>query len=162
MSVTQETLKELFDYKDGNLIWKVNKGLAKAGDIAGETPDSTGYRKVMVNGITYRLHRLVWMWFNGDTTENIKFKDGDRTNTSIENLAVVTKEDLLRGRIKFKNSTSQFKGVYFNSKTNKFVAQVKHKNKTVYVGSFDDELQAHQAWLTVAHQLRSSESQEVK
>jgi hypothetical protein len=34
--VTQERLKELFDYQDGKLIWKVSRGrLAKAGQVAG-------------------------------------------------------------------------------------------------------------------------------
>lgn len=158
MAITQERLKELFTYENGELLWKENKGNVKAGEKAGETPDEeTGYRKVMVDGISYRLHRLIWAFHFGVTTDSIKFYDNDRTHTSIENLRQVTKQEIMQTRHKFKNSSSEHKGVYFNKKTKKWVAQVKHQNKTLYIGSFVDELSAHVAWSAKVAQLRNFE-----
>jgi len=41
-----------------------------------------------MGGSTYLMHRLVWAWHNPDNANPrfIKFVDGDRTNTRIENL----------------------------------------------------------------------------
>jgi hypothetical protein len=154
MAITKENLQNLFEYKEGNLYWKVNQGLAKIGDLAGGTPDPvTSYRKVMIQGVSYRLHRLIWAFHNDSTSENITFKDGNRENTKIENLRIVTKSDTLRARRKFKQSTSQYKGVYLNKKNNRWVSQIKHQNKTVYIGSYPDELHAHEAWLKKAKEL---------
>lgn len=33
--ITQEKLHDLFDYKDGNLYWREDRGNIKAGDKAG-------------------------------------------------------------------------------------------------------------------------------
>lgn len=159
MAITQERLKELFNYADGELLWKETRGNGKANEKAGETPDaSTGYRKVMVDGISYRLHRLIWAYHYGITTQSIKFEDNDRTNTNIENLKEISQQELMRGRPKFRDSSSQHKGVYFNKKSNKWVAQVKHQNKTVYLGSYVEEAEANAEWLKKVVELRHSET----
>ena len=160
MSLTKEYLQELFEYKEGNLYWKLDKGQAKAGQVAGETPDDLGNRKVMIDGISYRLHRLIWMYHNGITTKNVIFQDSDRSNTKIENLSVMDTHEVLVRRKKFKNSSSQYKGVYFNKISKRWIAQVKHQKITVYAGSYPSEELAHAAWLKKAAELRNLQSTE--
>lgn len=160
MSVSKEQLQELFTYDNGNLIWRVNRGNARIGDIAGETADeATGFRKVMIGNLSYRLHRLIWAYHNGWTTDNVKFIDDDRSNTRIENLRLVTKSEVLRDRSKFKGSSSKFKGVWYNPKRKKYIAQVKHAGKTVYVGAYDDELVAYEEWVKKAQELRKADGE---
>ena len=138
----------------------MQKYIAKEGDIAGETPDSSGFRKVMIDGVSYRLHRVIWAWDNNVTTQSIRFKDNDRSNTRIDNLSIVTKEEILRSRLKFKNSSSDQKGVYYCKKRKKYIAQVKHQKKTHYVGAYEDEAVAHAEWLKRSKELLSQAGQE--
>lgn len=52
------------------------------------TPDSTGYRKVIINGKKYLLHRIVYETFYPyfDKSTLVLHKDGNKLNNSIENL----------------------------------------------------------------------------
>lgn len=45
-----------------------------------------------------------------------------------------------------KNNTSGYRGVYFNSKRQKYVAQIYFKGKQIIIGSFDDPEEASEAY----------------
>jgi hypothetical protein len=57
---TPERIRELFDvdFDTGELVWKVSRGRAKAGDVAGWI-GSEGYRCVQIDGRAYLVHRLI-------------------------------------------------------------------------------------------------------
>jgi len=90
--VTQELLKELFDYReDGRLVRKVTTD--KRCNQSGVTTalDTCGYLTTGIKGVLYGEHRLVFMWHYG------KFPDGHidhinriKTDNRIENLRAVT------------------------------------------------------------------------
>ncbi len=84
MQITQDLLKEWFDYDGTNLVWKVSRGQAKAGQIAG-TINSRGYRHIRLYGKFYQSHRLVWIWHNAelDDSEILDHIDRDRCNNAI-------------------------------------------------------------------------------
>lgn len=86
--ITQELLKQLFDYRDGKLFWKVRTAIKiKIGSIAGNLNKKTGYWYVRVNKKIYKRGRLVFLYHHGRFPEkeidhiNLK-RDDDR----IENL----------------------------------------------------------------------------
>ena len=68
--INQDRLKELFDYQDGLLIRKTNRGHGKnssrwkAGTTLGHSVKS-GYCLASVDYTTYKLHRLIWLWHHG-------------------------------------------------------------------------------------------------
>ena len=98
---TQERLRELFDYRNGELIWLKPSGRrAKPGQVAGAR-DKCGYRVVGVDGRLYKGHRLIWVWHHGnDPGRYVDHLDGDPRNNRIENLEPVTnRENVVRGRI---------------------------------------------------------------
>jgi hypothetical protein len=57
-------MKDLFEYKDGKLHWKVSRGRQKAGSLAGATI-TDGYKQVSINKKRYLVHRIIFQMFHG-------------------------------------------------------------------------------------------------
>lgn len=118
----QEYLNALFNYEDGKLYWKVKKATwMKIGDRAG-TISFQGYRKIIVDGIQYMEHRLIWSMINGRIPENllVDHRDQNPLNNNLENLRLATHGQNTRNS-KFENKTG-FRGVYKDEQSGKFRA----------------------------------------
>lgn len=90
--LTQETLQRVFDYKDGELIWKVRTGPRSiVGKVAGSI-DSYGYRQISLFGIKHLAHKLVWLWHGKQIEEGLEFDhvNRNRKDNRIENLRLLT------------------------------------------------------------------------
>ena len=82
--ITKDNVKELFDYKDGNLYWK------KTGKKAG---CATQYVRVGYQKKKYLAHRIIWLWHNGEWPDVCDHIDQNPLNNRIENLRSVTKAE---------------------------------------------------------------------
>lgn len=136
---TQEELRLLFDYQEGNLISKadVPRGRRK-GDVAG-TICGDGYRYVSIKGKKYLHHRLVWIWHNGEAPPILDHINSDKADNRIENLRPLShRENILRSKIK-----ELPPGVCVHKQTGRYQAQYGRK----YLGLHDTPEQAHQAYL---------------
>ena len=93
-------------------------------------------------------HRLVFFVYNRNfdifmrsRTENmIDHKDGNPSNDSIENLRIVTHQQNHFNR-------TRAKGYYFHKKAKKWMAYIQINGKLKYLGYFENEEEAHQAYL---------------
>jgi hypothetical protein len=148
--ITQERLRELFQYKDGNLYWIKNKGIAKSGDIAGSL-DNKGYISIGVDGKYIGAHRAVFLYFKGYLPKFIDHIDGNPINNNIENLrpanflsngANSKKQATHKGR----PTSSKWKGVSYNKASGKFVAMVCSNGRHFYCGRFNSEDDAAMAY----------------
>lgn len=151
MTITQEYLKELFTYNGEDLIWKVNKGRACIGSLAGNIDSSIGYRRISVNGIRYLAHRLVWIYHNGliNCDDQIDHEDQNRLNNRLSNLRVVDNQENLKNKTKYKNNTGGFSGVYWCKISNKWRALGRHAGKLKHLGLFTekwDAICARKSW----------------
>jgi hypothetical protein len=56
-----ERLRELFHYDpdSGELRWRIRAGAVHAGSVAG-TRNKFGHLTVMIDGVTYQAHRLIF------------------------------------------------------------------------------------------------------
>lgn len=65
--ITQKRLKELFKYENGLLIRivKASKN-TKVGDVVGTSTDTSGYALVKIDGATQKVHRMIWIYNNGE------------------------------------------------------------------------------------------------
>ena len=146
MLPTQHRLKELFVYKDGELIRRVNKGSAKAGEIAGyvhSSWDNLSYREIRVDGGQYKAHRLVWVYVYGDEPENeIDHIDGDGLNNKINNLRDVPHRHNGRNRRLNHNSKTGVPGVSWNLRDKRYYAKAMTQNKQDYLYSGKDLFEA--------------------
>ena len=139
MEVTLSKLHELFDYKDGNLIWKIAASRrVKAGDIAGSI-NEYGYIVIGVKGRVYRAHRLIYFYHNGHFPLLIDHIDGNKTNNKIENLrSVTTYQNAMTKKISTRNS-SGIKGVMWHKRDKKWVVQLKVNSKCHSFGYYEDK-----------------------
>lgn len=85
--LTQERLHEVLSYDgvSGAFKWVVSRGKASVGKSAGKLRDSG--RVIGIDGENYPAARLAWFWVHGEWPKRLlRFKDGNRDNTSVENL----------------------------------------------------------------------------
>lgn len=110
-AICQEEVRRLFDYRDGQLFWRVKVWTnVMPGDRAG-TVKKSGYRKVTISGQEYMEHRLVYQWHHaGPVPDYIDHINGVRDDNRIENLRA-SDQRLNQGNRKASESASRYKGV---------------------------------------------------
>jgi len=144
--IKQERLKELFDYKDGNLYWKVKKQRITCGDVAGSLlrkyGNKTDYWAICADGNNYKAHRLIWLYHFGYMPPMIDHIDGNGLNNKIENLRIATPSQNAFNRKISPKSKSGIKGVYWNSRLNKWRVDINAFKKRVYLGLFQTKEEA--------------------
>lgn len=146
MEPTKEMLNELLTYKDGCLYWKEKpvRGYKISRPIG--SMDRNGYIRASFKDRRFMLHRLVWIFHNGEINEGmqINHKDCDRGNNSIDNLELVTpRENLLRTK---HHKTGRLFGCYFHKKNKKWRASINIDGKLLLIGEFSSEEDAHNAY----------------
>jgi hypothetical protein len=132
--ITQAELKNLFDYVDGQLIAKTNNNTRKAGDAL-RSITGKGYLSGRINGRTYRVHRLVFLYFHGFMPPQVDHIDGNRQNNRIENLRKATSAQNNQNRMA--TGASKIKGVVWHKQSKKWVASICINRKSVHLGSFE-------------------------
>ena len=126
--VTQERLKELFDYQDGALIRRKN------GRSAVIAMGVKRYERVSVDGKIQALHRMIYLWNHGHLPKTLDHIDGDRMNNRIENLREATSSQNNQNRKA--TSSSGVKGVVWHKQSKKWIASICVNRKSVHLGSF--------------------------
>jgi hypothetical protein len=138
MSITQDLIKELFEYKDGQLYWKnPTSSRCKSGQVAGAI-GKRGYWRVGVNYKHYTTHRIVFLLFHGYLPKLIDHIDGNCLNNKIENLReATTSENLRNSKLSAKN-TSGTKGVTWDKQTKSWSVGIMVNYKQIRIGRFKD------------------------
>lgn len=165
--LTQEYVKELFDYKDGYLYWKVSKcynGKSKVGDKAGWSCETHSGRRnfVRLKGKTFIAARLIFFMHYNWWPEMVDHEDRDCLNDKIENLRAANGCQNAANVKKKDNTTSKYMGVHFALKTTKrklkttgeiktwvhpkWVAQISHNNERISLGNYKNEIEAALAY----------------
>lgn len=142
--ITQKYLQEIFDYKDGNLLWK-NKtvdsiGRSKNhlnGQIAG-TLEKHGYLRVRVNNKNYLIHRLIFMYHYGYFPIQVDHIDGNTLNNHIENLRQATNAQNCKNSKLSINNKSGVKGVSWHKASRKWMAHLQTVEKRHFIGYFNE------------------------
>ena len=84
-----------------------------------------------------------------DLSKQIDHIDGNRTNNSLGNLRIVNHQQNHFNRTKTK-------GYYWNKQLNKWQAYIGLNGRNIYLGRFDNESDAHSAYLSaklIHHQI---------
>jgi hypothetical protein len=140
IEVTQSELKELFEYEDGNLIWKESRGCVKAGTVAG-TLHAKGYTQIRINGKIYRAHRLIWLYHKGsvDVALQIDHINRKRSDNRIDNLRLTSQNENQWNR--------DAKGFAWHKASNKYQAYIQYYGKLKYLGRYETEREARSVYL---------------
>ena len=138
-TITQSFLHSILNYDPytGIFTWNVFRGgTAKPGTIAGTIED--GYRRIIVNGKSYRAHRLAWFYIYGVwPPEGTDHYNRIRDDNRLCNIRTANDEMNSRNKGKYKNNKSGYKGVSWKDKNNKWVAQIQVNKKGIHLGLFD-------------------------
>lgn len=156
--LSQEEVRRLFYYTDGKLFWGVNKGnRIKIGDEA-RSIGRAGYMRVMVDGVQYQLHRVIWTYFNGVIPDGLSVDhiDMDKLNNHIENLRLVTSRQQKQNTGLQKGNTSGFRGVCWSKRTKKWRARIGNNGKLQNLGSFDSKEEAAAAYWQASRKLHEN------
>jgi hypothetical protein len=144
MIVDAVDVRNFLDYSpsDGLLTWKISKGAAKVGRVAGcLARNARGYSwlQVRISGRLYAAHRLAWMHYYGQNPDGeIDHVNQNATDNRIDNLRVVTHAENARNQPMKRTNTSGITGVYWESRTAKWRAEVKVDGKKSRLGRFEN------------------------
>jgi len=106
--------------------------------------DRCGYRCIHIGNKSYQLHRIIGMLFLNldinDTKQHIDHIDGNKSNNNLDNLRIVSHQ---------KNcfNFTKAKGYFFDKKNNKFQSSITLNGKSIFLGRFDTEEEAREAYL---------------
>ena len=138
MSVSQNLLLELFDYRDGCLYWKTRLCNSVAIGQAAGVKHERGYMITTINGKRYYNHRLVFLMHHGYLPQEVDHIDNDQTNNRIENLRSATRGQNGSNRGVQKNNASGAKGVSKYKDTGLWRVRIKVNKKEMHLGYYQD------------------------
>jgi hypothetical protein len=129
-------------YRNGD-IWR----RSKTGEyrlVHNTANTSNGYNCITCNKKSILRHRIIVYAFKDFDIYNVSLVvdhiDGNKLNNSLANLRQVTYQENQH------NHTNP-KGYYFKKYCNKYQAQIKINNKTIYLGLFNTRWEARQTYL---------------
>ena len=114
--------------------------------------DNTGYYVVSIcqknKCIPKKIHQLVAICFHNHTPCNFKLVvdhiNGDKLDNRAKNLQIVTnRHNTSKDK---KNKTSNYTGVSWHKIHKKWVSSIKINGKSIYLGNFINEYEAHLAY----------------
>lgn len=151
MELTQERVRELFDYFNGALYSRKDCGVREAGKKIGSI--SNGYLMAKVDGKQYSVHRLIWLYHHGYFPENeIDHINRDRGDNRILNLREVSRSCNIRNTGNFGHNTSGVKGVSLDKRVRKWIAQIRYNGRNIFLGTYIDFSEA------VCHRLAAEQA----
>ena len=143
-----------YDEESGWFYWKISRSRGiKIGQRAG-TKRTEGYRSIEIDGISFLEHRLAWFlvkrfW----PPDRIDHKNLQKDDNKFLNLRLATHSQNLSNAPIYKNNTSGFKGVSFNSSIGLWCAYITIDQKRRYLGNFDRSDDAARAYDVEAKKL---------
>lgn len=134
--LTADSLKEWFEYKEGNLFWKQKPcRWIKIGDKVGSLRKD-GYVEVGFKNKQYLLHRLIFLYHYNYLPDLIDHIDQNPSNNKIENLREASKKQNSYNSKLFKHNKSGHRGISWSKRDGKWVVRYKTEEKYIYGGSF--------------------------
>ncbi len=150
MTITQEQVRSLFDYRDGELYWKVSGPGRKVGVPAGYDRRD-GYREIWTKYRRYLTHRLIFLYHHDNIPEYLDHIDGNRANNEISNIREATQRENCMNQKKPKShngkpTSSRFKGVMWHKQHEKWAAGIRIDGKQKHLGYHTSEIDAALAY----------------
>ena len=132
-------------FRDGRIftLFKFTNQYGKKGEWNERTtkPNKEGYISIRLGKKTYQSHRLIMMAFVGESDQEVDHINRIKTDNRFENLRYCTRCENNLNRDFMENA----KG--YNRHRNKWMARISINNKDKYLGCFDNEQEARQAYV---------------
>lgn len=110
---------------------------------------SSGYavRRDVITNKFILMHRQI---VNPASNEVVDHIDGDKLNNTRANLRVCNQTRNMQNSNRYHNNTSGYKGVSWSKQFRKWSADIQHNRKHVFLGYFDNVIDAARAYNTAA------------
>lgn len=134
----------IYDPEMGVFTWlrDSNNKQRLAGSIAGGLHSSTGYWRIKFKGSYYSGHRLAWFYMTGEWPKPYcDHINGNRADNRWSNLREANAVQQRANAKLNANSTSGFRGVYFNKRRGKWRAHIQYE----HLGYFETKKAAAEA-----------------
>lgn len=149
---SQLELQEVFEIVDGK-IWR-REYVSKDGRkiprklVENVANHSNGYCTVWFKGRRVYYHRTIWVLVNGSIPAGfmIDHRDGNKVNSNINNLRLITNRENQQNMHKHREDGA-LPGVSWHRKTSKWKAQIKVEGKGIFLGYFDSQFAAFDAYI---------------
>jgi hypothetical protein len=155
-TLTREQLMSALEYcpETGVFRRRVRSANMPAGSVAGHRK-TNGYVEISLFNRVYYAHRLAFLYMTGEFPVNhADHIDGDRSNNKWGNLRQATHRENLCNRGAAKNNKTGVKGVYWESRGNRYVSFISGGGgKRRYLGTFPDVETAAEAYMSAARSL---------
>jgi hypothetical protein len=138
MPLSKEMLNELFEYRDGEIYYKVSRSRNKAGSKAGTYRNHDNAYQVIINGKHYLTHRIVFMMHHGYLPQFVDHIDRNRSNNKIENLREATHSQNAHNSAIRKDSKTGIKNVSWNKVDKSWKVRIQANNTRITIGQFKD------------------------
>ena len=136
--ITQEFLSELFEYKDNQLYWKVDRIANRLKGKPAGCLDGRGYLQTKIKNVLYKNHRLIFMMQHGYVPGIIDHVDGNPLNNKIANLRPATiSQNAMNAKVYCTNK-SGVQNVSWHKKAKKWEVKLQIKGKRIHFGAFED------------------------
>ncbi len=139
--LTQDRLKELAEYsaETGELI--------RYDGVPGSF-NSKGYPQITIDGMTYPVHRLAWLYMTGEWPKHqIDHKNRVKTDNAFLNLREATQSQNMINGGKSKRNKSGYRGVSWHSKYQKWRACISINGKLIHLGYTETAEDAHSLYI---------------
>ena len=124
----------------------------RKGKILSNRKSNNGYYHVMLINKNHRVNKLVYETFVGKVKEgNVvdHINNNERQNNSLQNLQEITHRENLS-----KDKKTNLTGAYKDKRCNSYYSKIRIGDKQIYLGSFDTEEKAHQAYINKLKELQ--------
>lgn len=141
MTNTRRVTSEIYDEAIKQLIYDTSSPSSLSwinGTNAG-CQDNNGYWLIRVGsrpGKLLRAHRIIWYMFNKTLPNILDHVDGNPGNNLLSNLRKATESQNRHNSKKHSDNTSGYKGVYWDSRSMKWMAKVSFNYKSYWGGRF--------------------------
>jgi hypothetical protein len=135
--MNKELVKQLFDYRDGNLYWKNDNRAKKIKGLIAGYLKQDGYIGIRYMGKLYQAHRLVYLFHYGYLPEQIDHINTIKNDNRIENLRPCDSSNNHLNVSMISSNSSGHKNVTWHKKAKKwqvgFVLKGKFKHFGIYL-----------------------------
>jgi hypothetical protein len=141
----KEDLDQVFDYINNSLFRKLKNG--KKLLVINKKNKKDGYCAVKFNKRSVYYHIIVYILHHGSIKSNrrIDHIDGNKINNSINNLRLVTIRENQQNQKSHR--LGRLPGTTYNKIRCKWISRAKVNGVKKFLGAFDTELQAHEAYV---------------
>jgi hypothetical protein len=149
--IDQDTVKKLFHYdaESGMLLWRNGNGRNVKPWQEAKAPNGHGYYTVKINGTSYSVHRLIWLYVHGNFPDKyIDHKNRVRNDNRLCNLRDVNTTDNAQNISLPSHNKSGHIGVSWFELQKAWTVYVKVNKKNKWLGCYknlDDAIAARKA-----------------